>query len=213
MPLDGRGLLRRTLASLGEARTTSLAGLEAEFSVVIRSPEQLAPENAGFTPPPPPVSVFERGYQFLSEVRLDSMGGTLEAIRDALYDIGLPPRSIEDEWGRVSSSSVRAHGRAVRGRPAVLLRSAVEQVRQRRGPLATFMCRRRCPNFFSSGRHLHQSRRPGLTLERVRQRVGRASTWSHYVAGLLAHVPPTAVFGALTVNGYSGSAVPLSWTG
>ena len=61
-----------------------LAGIEVEFSVVIRSPEELAPENAGFTPPPPPVSVFERGYQFLSEVRLDGMGDTLEAVRDAL---------------------------------------------------------------------------------------------------------------------------------
>jgi hypothetical protein len=49
--------------------------------------------------------VFERGYQFLSEVRLDSMGPTLEAVRDALYDVGLPPRAIEDEWGPVSLSS------------------------------------------------------------------------------------------------------------
>ena len=99
VPLAGRGLLRRVLAELGEAGYDYLAGLEVEFSIVIRSPEQLAPENAGFTPPPPPVSVFERGYQFLSEVRLDSMGETLEAIRDALSDIGLPPRSLEDEWG------------------------------------------------------------------------------------------------------------------
>ena len=99
MPLDGRGLLRRVLADLAEAGYDFLAGIEVEFSIVVRSPEELAPENAGFTPPPPPVSVFERGYQFLSEVRLDGMGPALEAVRDALGDVGLPPRSIEDEWG------------------------------------------------------------------------------------------------------------------
>src|SRR6185437_1396949 len=61
MPLDGRGLLRRTLLDLAEAGYDFLAGLEVEFSIVVRSPEELAPENAGFTPPPPPVSVFEIG--------------------------------------------------------------------------------------------------------------------------------------------------------
>jgi len=50
--------------------TTTWPGSSSSFSVVIRSREELRPENAGFTPPPPPVSVFERGYQFLSEVRL-----------------------------------------------------------------------------------------------------------------------------------------------
>ena len=32
-------------------------------------------------------------------MRLDSVSGTLEAIRDGLNAIGLPPRSMEDEWG------------------------------------------------------------------------------------------------------------------
>ena len=47
MPLDGRGLLRRVLADLADAGYDYLACLaQVEFSVVIRSPEQLAPENA-----------------------------------------------------------------------------------------------------------------------------------------------------------------------
>ena len=173
MPLDGRGLLRRVLADLAAAGYDYLAGLEVEFSVVIRSPEQLAPENAGFTPPPPPVSVFERGYQFLSEVRLDSMGDTLEAVRDALVDVGLPPRSIEDEWGpgQLEFSFAPIAGLAAAD-AAVLFRSTVKQVCQRRGLLATFMCRPALPNFFSSGWHLHQSLLlPRGRLERVRQRV------------------------------------------
>src|SRR6201994_3082066 len=44
VPLDGRGLLRRTLADLAEAGYDFLAGLEFEFLVVVRSPEELAPE-------------------------------------------------------------------------------------------------------------------------------------------------------------------------
>jgi glutamine synthetase len=68
VPLDGRGLLRTQLATLAEAGYDFVAGLEVEFYIVkVDTAVPLAPENAGFTPPPPPVSVFERGYQFLSE--------------------------------------------------------------------------------------------------------------------------------------------------
>jgi len=205
VPLDGRGLLRRMLSDLAAAGYDYLAGLEVEFSIVIRSPEQLAPENAGFTPPPPPVSVFERGYQFLSEVRLDGMGDTLEAVRDALCDVGLPPRSIEDEWGpgQLEFSFAPIAGLAAAD-AAVLFRSAVKQVCQRRGLLATFMCRPALPNFFSSGWHLHQSllsRADGsnafASISEALSGVGR-----QYVAGLLEHTMPMTVFAAPTVNGY-----------
>src|SRR5580692_4068237 len=205
MPLDGRGLLRRTLASLGEAGYDFLAGIEVEYYIVKRSPAELAPENAGFTPDPPPVSVFERGYQFLSEVRLDGMGDTLEALRDALDAIGLLPRSMEDEWGpgQLEFSFSPIAGLAAAD-AAVLFRSAVKQVCQRRGLLATFMCRPALPNFFSSGWHLHQSlisRADGsnafASQSEVLSDVGRT-----YVAGLLAHTAPMAVFAAPTVNGY-----------
>src|SRR5580693_8151000 len=150
MPLDGRGLLRRVLASLGEAGYDFLAGIEVEFYVVVLSGGPLLPENAGFTPPPPAVSVFERGYQYLSEVRLDGMGPVLEAIRDALDGVGLLPRSIEDEWGpgQIEVSFSPLSGMAAAD-AAVLFRSAVKQVCQRRGLLATFMCRPALPNFFS----------------------------------------------------------------
>ena len=204
MPLDGRGLLRRVLSSLGEAGYDLLAGIEVEFYIVVRPAEVLLPSNAGFTPPPPPVSVFERGYQYLSEVRLDSMGDTLEAVRDALDGVGLLPRSIEDEWGpgQLEFSFPPMPGLAAAD-AAVLLRSAVKQVCQRRGLLATFMCRPALPNFFSSGWHLHQS-----LLSRADGSNAFASSSSflsdvgrYYVAGLLAHTPPMAVFAAPTVNG------------
>ena len=96
MPLDGRGLMRRWLGELGDAGYDYLAGIEVEYYIVKVDSDRILPENAGFTPEPPEVSVFERGYQYLSEVRLDSVTDTLEAIRDALWEVNLPPRSMED---------------------------------------------------------------------------------------------------------------------
>jgi glutamine synthetase len=205
MPLDGRLLLRRALASLREEGFEYLAGLEFEFYIVTSEESRLAAEDAGFTPPAPPVSAFERGYQYLSEVRLDGMSSTLEALRDALIAVGLPPRSMEDEWGpgQLEFSFAPMSGLAAAD-AAVLFRSAVKQVCQRRGLLATFMCRPGLPNFFSSGWHLHQSLvSPGSGENAFASSSGVLSdTGMAYVAGLLEHSVPSLVFAAPTVNGY-----------
>jgi glutamine synthetase len=151
------------------------------------------------------VSVFERGYQYLSEVRLDSMSGTLEALRDALGALGLPPRSMEDEWGPGQLEfSFAPMGGLAAADAAVLFRSVVKQVCQRHGLLATFMCRPALPNFFSSGWHLHQSlisRSSGMNaFASVSGPLSALGT--SYVAGLLEHAVPSLVFAAPTVNGY-----------
>lgn len=205
MPLDGRGLMRKMLRDLGEAGFDYLAGIEVEYYIVKLDSDHLAPENAGFTPPPPPVSVWERGYQYLSEVRLDSVAGTLEAIRDGLAAVGLPPRSMEDEWGPGQMEfSFSPIGGLAAADAVVLFRSAVKQICQRRGLLATFMCRPGLPNFFSSGWHLHESlisRHDGANA------FASADDWlsatgRHFVAGLLEHSMAMAMFAAPTVNGY-----------
>jgi len=117
----------------------------------------------------------------------------------------LPPRSMEDEWGpgQLEFSFAPMAGLDAAD-AAVLFRSAVKQVCQRRGLLATFMCRPALPNFFSSGWHLHQSL---LSLDDGSNAFASDSgplsdLGRHYVAGLLAHTPPMAVFAAPTVNGY-----------
>ncbi len=205
MPLDGRGLLRRCLADLADAGYDYLAGIEVEYYIVKVDSEHIAPENAGFTAPPPQVSVFERGYQYLSEVRLDSVASTLEAIRDGLSAVGLPPRSMEDEWGpgQMEFSFSPISGLAAAD-AVVLFRSAVKQICQRRGLLATFMCRLALPNFFPSGWHLHESllsrqdgRNAFASEDDFLSGIGR-----HFVAGLLDHALPMAVFATPTVNGY-----------
>ena len=150
--------------------------------------------------------MLERGYQYLSEVRLDSVNSTLEVIRDGLAGVGLPPRSMEDEWGPGQMEfSFSPIGGLAAADAVVLFRSAVKQMCQRRGLLASFMCRPGLPNFFSSGWHLHES---------LLSRHGRAATCSasadealsqagrHFVAGLLEHAMPMTVFATPTVNGY-----------
>jgi glutamine synthetase len=205
MPLDGRGLMRRALAELSEAGYDYLAGIEIEYYIVKLDSDRITPENAGFTPPPPAVSVFERGYQYLSEVRLDSVASTLEAIRDALWEVGLPPRAMEDEWGpgQIEFSFSPIGGLAAAD-AVVLFRSAVKQVCQRRGLLASFMCRPGLPNFFSSGWHLHQS----LISHQDRSNAFASpdaplsTLGRQYVAGLIEHALPMMPFSTPTVNGY-----------
>jgi glutamine synthetase len=203
VPLDGRGLLRRMLADLGDAGFAYLAGIEIEYYIVKLDSEHLTPENAGFTPPPPEVSVFERGYQYLSEVRLDSVAGTLEAIRDGLTAVGLPPRAMEDEWGpgQMEFSFSPIEGLAAAD-AVVLFRSAVKQICQRRGLLATFMCHPGLPNFFPSGWHLHQSLIHDEANAFASQDDFLSATGRQFVAGLLDHTLPMSLFAAPTVNGY-----------
>jgi glutamine synthetase len=205
VPLDGRQLMRRMLRELAEAGYDFLAGIEIEYYIVKLAEQPLTPQDAGFTPPPPQVSVFERGYQFLSEVRLDGVAGPLEAIRDGLTAIGLPPRSMEDEWGPGQMEFTFSPMAGLDAADAVVLfRSAVKQMCQRRGLLATFMCTPGLANFFSSGWHLHESltRRPGgqnafASPDAVLSAAGR-----QFVSGLLDHALPMMLFAVPTVNGY-----------
>jgi glutamine synthetase len=205
MPLDGRGLMRRMLNQLGDAGFDYLAGIEVEYYIVKVDSDHVTPENAGFTPPPPPVSVWERGYQYLSEVRLDGVAGTLEAIRDGLAAVGIPPRSMEDEWGPGQMEfSFSPIGGLAAADAVVLFRSAVKQICQRRGLLASFMCRPGLPNFFSSGWHLHESL---ISHQDGTNAFASADDWisrtgRQFVAGLIEHSMPMTVFATPTVNGY-----------
>ena len=122
---------------------TTWRGIEVEYYIVKLDSDRISCRRTPGSPRRrPPVSVLERGYQYLSEVRLDSVAATLEAIRDGLGAVGLPPRSMEDEWGPGQMEfSFSPIGGLAAADAVVLFRSAVKQMCQRRGLLATFMCR------------------------------------------------------------------------
>jgi glutamine synthetase len=205
VPQDGRGALKRQLAKLAKAGYDYTAGLEVECYLFTPTGGPLPMTHVGFTPPPPEVSAFERGYQFLSENRLDSMGPVLDTVRDALWAVGLPPRAIEDEWGpgQVEISFAPMTGLAAAD-AAVLFRSAVKQVCQRHGLLATFMSRPALPNITSSGWHLHQSLTDRVTGANafVDQDAPLSRTGMAFLAGLIEHALPSLPFATPTVNGY-----------
>jgi glutamine synthetase len=112
---------------------------------------------------------------------------------------------MEDEWGpgQVEMTFAPMKGLAAAD-AAVLFRSAVKQVCQRRGLLATFMCRPRLANITSSGWHLHQSLtwRDGGGNAFASEAQPLSPVGLSYVAGLLEHAVPSLPFAAPTVNGY-----------
>lgn len=205
VPLDGRRILRDRLSRLEENGFRYLAGLEVEFYIVRRESALIGLDETGAPPPPPKVDVFEHGYQFLSEVRLDGVHDTLTELRDALYAVDLPPRSMEDEWGPGQMEFTFSPMEGLAAADAMILfRSTVKQVCQRRGLLATFMCRPGLPNFFASGWHLHESL---LDAKGANAFASETETLSpvaqHYVAGLLEHAQAMTLFTTPTVNGFS----------
>jgi glutamine synthetase len=209
IPLDGRGLLRRQLARLAERGLEVYSGLEVELYVT-----RLARTSIGFDEtaqpgqPGAPLAVepIERGYQFLSDSRMDAVAGTLEAIRDGLAGVGLPPRSIENEWGpgQIEVTFSPLPGLAAAD-AMILFRSTVKAVCARLGLHATFMCWPALANFFPSGWHLHQSL---LEIEGGRNvfvddRELLSQTGRRFVAGLLEHARAMTVFADPTTNAYA----------
>lgn len=205
LPLDPRRILRNQLDRLGERSLSYLSGLEVEFYITRKVESRIAPNATTQPAEVPQVEPFQLGYQYLSEVRLDSVNDTLTVLRDGLAGVGLLPRAMEDEWGpgqmEFSLSPRPGLGTAD---AMVLFRSAVKQMCARQGLLATFMCKPFLPNFFASGWHLHLS-----LLDADGENAFMATddvlspTGLSYVAGLLEHAPALAAFANPTLNGYT----------
>ncbi len=232
VPFDTRRLYREVHARLERTGHALLAGLEVEFHLFRLLDARLAPSDAG-TPgapgAPPEVALLHQGYQYLTELRYDQIEPALEPLRLALDAIGLPPRSLEVEFGPSQCElTFRPIGGVAAADAMVLLRSAIKQVARRHGLHASFMCRPRIPNAMSSGWHLHQSllrladggnafvaeggadavaARPADLAGGVPAAAGHAgtplsATGAHWLAGLLAHAEGATPFTTPTINGY-----------
>lgn len=204
LPLDGRRILRTQLDRLADRGLTYLSGLEVEFYITRLQTDVIRLDQTGLPGPPPAVDVFEHGYQYLSEVRLDGVVDTLNVLRDNLYDVGLELRSMEDEWGpgQIEFTFSPMAGLATAD-AMVLFRSSVKQLCHRMGLQATFMCKPPLPNFFASGWHLHSSLldADGRNVY-VSDDALLSPTGMSYVAGLLEHAPAMTAFATPTINGY-----------
>ena len=206
MPLDGRGLMRRQLAALGEAGLDYLAGIEVEYYIVKNEQATIIPENAGFTPVAP------ASQRVGARLPVPLRGPAGQRDQHAGDDPRRPGRRsgcCPARWrtsgapGRWSSASARSAGWP-RPTPWCCSAPRSSSCASGTGLLATFMCRPALPNFFSSGWHLHESllsrtdgRNVFSSADEALSQVGR-----QFVAGLLEHAMPMTVFATPTVNGY-----------
>ncbi len=210
VPFDTRQLFRKTLGELTDAGLELVTGLEVECHVFKVVQHHMQPQDAGQPGQPgmpPDVELLSHGYQYLTELRYDSVDTVMELVRNTAQKLGLPLRSLEIEFGPSQFEFTFAPGSALQtADDMILFRSAVKQVCRRNGFHATFMCRPRIPNVVSSGWHLHQSLRRIEDGSNVFMPDTHGSELSpigrHYLGGLLAHACGATALSTPTLNGY-----------
>jgi glutamine synthetase len=204
-----RQLLRRQIARLAGKGMDLVVGLEIEW-YLLRAAEELSEEHTGS----PGVrgrairtAPIEPGFSYHSETNMDLMQPALSALAEAYEKIGLPLRSIENEWGPGQvECTFTARPALEAADDAILFRTATRQLCRRLGYFATFMCRPALKGYYSSGWHLHCSlvdRAAGhnlFTPERDGEHL--SSLGRAFVGGLIKHATAATVFATPTINGY-----------
>lgn len=207
VPFCTRRKAKEAVDALGSDGFEIMVGLEVELHLFALEDTKLEPHDAGQPGEPPSVSLLNQGYQYLTETRLDELEPILIVLRNQLTELGLPLRSLENEFG---PSQIEMTFQPRKGIEAaddmVLLRSAVKQICSRHGIHATFMCRPQLPSLFASGWHLHQSLidpATGANLFMSGKKDEHLSDLAlNYVGGLLKHAKASALFTTPTINGY-----------
>jgi glutamine synthetase len=202
-PFSTRTLLRRMLTRLADHGFVWRAGLEVEFHL-FKYTNPLPRSDANPMPgPPPEVTPLNHGYQYLTELRYDSLDPLLEKLRLGLQGLGLPLRSLEVEFG--PSQVEVTFGTSTGMAPAdqmLLFRNATKQIFAREGYLASFMCRPQLPHVASSGWHLHHSIEDASGRPLFPHPEGFSPLARGWLGGLLRHAKAATAFSTPTINGY-----------
>ena len=149
----------------------------------------------------------EPGFSYHSESNMDLMQPVLSALAEAFQEIGLPLRSIENEWGPGQLECTFAARPALEAADhAMLFRTATRQMCRQMGYLASFMARPALKGYYSSGWHLHQSLVDGKSGRNLfmPERDGECLSplGLAWLGGLMKYAAPATVFATPTVNGY-----------
>jgi glutamine synthetase len=202
-----RRLLKRQIARLEERNLRLVVGLEVEWYLARVLEERLSDEHVsipGVRGRPVQTAPIEPGFSYHSETNLDLMQPVLGELARAYTALGLPLRSIENEWGPGQVECTFSAQDALKSADDLLLfRTATRQVCRRLGCFATFMCRPALKGYYSSGWHLHQSladaneKNVFAAANALLSREGEA-----WLGGLLEHAVASSVFATPTVNGY-----------
>jgi glutamine synthetase len=205
-----RQLLKKLLRELEGKGHRLRIGLEVEWYLAKVAEETLGDEHVGIPGlrgRPIRTTPAEPGYSYHSETNMDLMQPVLGALAETYEALGLPLRSIENEWGPGQVECTFSAQDALRAADDLLLfRTATRQVCRRLGHFATFMARPALKGYYASGWHLHQSLVDAKSGEnRFMPPAGNeplSELGKHYLGGLLANAVPATVFATPTVNGY-----------
>ena len=200
-----RQLLKKQLARL---KYDLRVGLEVEWYLARIVESELGDEHVGapgLRGRPVRTSPIEPGYSYHCETNMDIMQPVFAELARTYAKLGLPLRSIENEWGPGQVECTFAPQGALRtADDLVLFRTATRQVCRRMGCFATFMARPALTGYYASGWHLHESLMEGKknvfmpeSPDTPLSRLGM-----HFLAGLLKNAAAATVFATPTVNGY-----------
>lgn len=205
-----RQILRKQIAELEKRGLRSIVGLEIEWYLTRPVETELDFDHIGrpgLKGRAVQVRPVEPGFSLHSETNLDQIYGVVIALADAYEKLGLPLRSIENEWGPGQLECTFAPSDALTTADnLVLFRTATRQLCRRMGYVATFMARPALKNFYSSGWHLHQSIADAKTGRNLFMPEAEGAYLSpfgmDYLGGLLRRGLASTVFANPTVNAY-----------
>ena len=207
---SARHLLKKQLARLAERKLALVVGLEVEWYLLRLAADHLTADNIGapgVRGRPIATSPIEPGFHYHSESNMDLMQPALSELAAAFDNLGLPLRSVENEWGPGQVECTFAPSQALEAADNMLLfRTATRQICRRMGLFATFMTRPAIAGYYSSGWHLHQSlvdAGSGRNMFVPEEGAEPLSTLGmSWLGGLVRHAVPSTVFAVPTVNGY-----------
>ena len=199
-----RQLLKKQIA---KSKYQLRVGLEVEWYLA-RVAEEISDENVG-TPGLKGRALrttpFEPGFLYHCETNMDLMQPVLSELARTYTALGLPLRSLENEWGPGQIECTFGAQDALRAADAMFLfRTATRQVCRRLGCFATFMARPALKGYYASGWHLHESLWDGErnVLSPPDGPEPLSKTGRAFLGGLLEHAVPATVFATPTINGY-----------
>ncbi len=207
---SSRRILRDQVARLAEQGKKLRVGLESEWYLRKVAADGYTDEDTaqqGVKARPIATVPVEPGYSYHSETNMDMMQPVFDALADAYGALGMPLRSIENEFAPGQLETTFGAQSAMRtADDYVLFRTATRQVCRRLGYFASFMCKPAFPGHYTNGWHLHQSLVDSTSGENLcmpaQEGEVLSSVGKQWLAGLLDHAAQSAVFATPTINGY-----------
>lgn len=207
LPISPRTVLRRVVERTREMGFEPLCGLEFEFYVLRESSESLLSRRpAELEPYQPRPST----YGVVMGSRIEPLGRLL---RESALAYELPVETCNPETGPGQFEITLRYGPALKAADdAFLFKTAVKELAQQQGLMATFMAKPR-GDWAGNSCHVHLS-----LADNQGQPVffdpdadhGISSTMRHFVGGTLAAMSELTAIMAPTVNAYS-RFTPYSW--